>query len=120
MKRAPLLLSLIACSGLTACVYIQDSHVHNKGTDVSEQRVAQVEPGKTDKQWILTNFGTPDRIHSDKDGLEVFEYVSERTERSESRFILLFSVESDKVVAKHVTRVVMRNGIVESVSTTDG
>jgi outer membrane protein assembly factor BamE (lipoprotein component of BamABCDE complex) len=116
MKR---LLALVPFLALTACVYVQDSHTRDKGTEVSQQQVAKVEPGKTTKEWVLTNLGTPDRIHSEKDGLEVFEYISERTERSDSKFFLLFSVQSDKTISKKVTRVVMRNGIVESINTTD-
>lgn len=117
MKR---LLALIPFLALTACVYVQDSHTRNKGTEVSQNQVAKVEPGTTTKEWILTNIGTPDRIHAEKDGLEVFEYVSERNEKSDHKFFLLFSVESDKVVSKKITRVVMRNGIVESINTTEG
>ena len=116
MKR---LLILIPFFALTACVYVQDSHTRSKGTEVSQSQVAKVEPGKTTKEWILTNLGTPDRIHAEKDGLEVFEYVSERNERSESKFILLFSVESDKVISKKITRVVMQNGVVDSINTTE-
>jgi outer membrane protein assembly factor BamE (lipoprotein component of BamABCDE complex) len=117
MKR---LLAVIPFFALTACVYVQDSHTRNKGTEVSQNQVAKVEPGKTTKEWILSNLGTPDRIHAEKDGLEVYEYVSERNERTESKFFLLFSVESDKTVAKKVTRVVMTKGIVDSITTTDG
>ena len=116
MKR---LLALIPCLALTACVYVQNSHMRSKGTEVSKQQVALVEPGKTNKEWVLANLGTPDRIQADKDGLEIYEYVSEQTERSEKKFILLFSIESDNVVSRRVTRVVMKNGIVESVNTTD-
>jgi len=117
MKR---LLALIPFLALTACVYVQDSHTRNKGTEISQNQVAKVEPGKTTKEWILTNLGTPDRIHAEKDGLDVYEYVAERTEKSESKFFLLFSVESDKTVSKKITRVVMKNGIVDSITTTEG
>ena len=117
MKRALILIPMLA---LTACVYVQDSHIRDKGTQVNQQTVAKVEPGKTNKEWVLSNLGTPDRIQSEKDGLEVYEYISERNERSESKFFLLFSVESDKTVSKKVTRVVMRNGIVESINTNEG
>ena len=116
MKR---LLALIPCIALTACVYTQDSHLRSKGSEVSKQQVTLVEPGKTDKIWILANLGTPDRVQADKDGVEIYEYINERTEKMESRFFLLFSIESDKVVSRRVTRVVMRNGIVESINTTD-
>jgi outer membrane protein assembly factor BamE (lipoprotein component of BamABCDE complex) len=117
MKR---LFALIPFLALTACVYVQDSHTRNKGTEVSQSQVAKVEPGKTTKEWILANLGTPDRIHAEKDGLEVFEYVSEQNQRSDHKFFLLFSVESDKVVSKKVTRVVMQNGIVDSINTSEG
>ncbi|HTE40647.1 MAG TPA: hypothetical protein VK629_07450 [Steroidobacteraceae bacterium] len=116
MKRLVVLASLLALSG---CVYMQDTHVHRKGSEVSKEQVAQIEPGKTDKAWILKNLGTPDRLHADSGGLEVFEYISERTSRTESKFILLFSIESDRVVSRKVTRVIMRNGLVESISTSD-
>ena len=117
MKRLLLVLPLIA---LSACIYTQDSHVRNRGNDVSKQEVALVEPGKTDKAWVLQHLGTPDRIQADKSGVDVYEYISERTERRESRFILLFSVESDKVISRKITRVVLRDGIVESINTVDG
>lgn len=120
MKRLLALASVLALSVVSsACVYIQDSHVRHKGTEVNKQQVAQIEPGKTDKEWILSNLGVPDRIHSDKDGLEILEYVSERREHSEKKFILLFSVESDKTLSRQVTRIVLRNSIVESITTSD-
>jgi outer membrane protein assembly factor BamE (lipoprotein component of BamABCDE complex) len=116
MKR---LLALMPCLALTACVYVQHSHTGRKGTEVNKEQVALIEPGKTDKEWILANLGTPDRVQAEKDGLEIYEYVSERTEHSKQRFIVLFSVESDKVISRTIMRVVMRNGIVESIKTVD-
>jgi len=116
MKR---LLVLIPLFALTACVYVQDSHLRNKGTEVSKEQAALVVLGKTEKSWVLANLGTPDRIQADKDGIEVYEYISERRNRSEKKFILLFSIESDTVISRQVTRVVMRNGVVESIKTTD-
>lgn len=116
MRKLILLLPVLA---LSACVYVQNSHVRQHGTDVSTRQVAQVEPGKTDKSWVLANLGTPDRIQSDTSGVEVYEYLSEKTQRSEKRFILLFSVESDKVISRKVTRVVLKDGIVESINTVD-
>ena len=120
MKRLLALASVLALSAVSsACVYIQDSHVRHKGTEVSKQHVAQIEPGTTSREWLLSNLGAPDRIHADKDGLEIFEYVSERREHSERKFILLFSVESNKTLSRQVTRIVLRNSVVESFTTTD-
>jgi outer membrane protein assembly factor BamE (lipoprotein component of BamABCDE complex) len=106
MRKFVLLFSALALSG---CVYVQNSHVRHHGNDVSKQQVALIEPGKTDKSWVLQNLGTPDRIQSDVSGVEVYEYLSERTRRSEKRFILLFSVESDKVLSRKITRVVLKD-----------
>jgi outer membrane protein assembly factor BamE (lipoprotein component of BamABCDE complex) len=112
-----LLIALVACAAVSGCVFSHHSELHQKGTTVSSERMAQIVPGMTDRDWILTNLGTPDRIHADKDGLEVFEYVSKTTKHTDSDFIVLFSWDTEKVVETVVTRIVMRNGIVESFDT---
>lgn len=113
------LVLLASCLLLTACVYSQHTNEKYQGTRVSQQQVALIETGKTNKQWVLANIGIPDRTQADKDNYEVFEYVSERVEKSNKSFIFLFDVDSDKVLSRNVTRIVMRNGIVESVGTND-
>ena len=112
--------ALVLCASLTGCVYVQDTHSHQKGSSVSKEQVALVQPGKTDREWVLKNLGTPDRIQSDRDGLEVFEYVSEKRQHVERKFILLFSVKDDNVVSQQTTRVVLRNGVVDSIAVTGG
>jgi outer membrane protein assembly factor BamE (lipoprotein component of BamABCDE complex) len=113
MKRVMAL--LICALALTGCVYVQDTHSYQKGSNISKEQAAHVQAGKTDREWLLKNFGTPDRIHGDKDGFEVFEYLSEKTRRVESKFILLFSFEDERVVSQKTTRVTLRNGVVESI-----
>ena len=112
------LVVLALCCALSGCVFSHHSNLHQKGTQVSAERLTQIVPGTTDRDWVLTNIGTPDRIHADKDGLEVFEYVAKTTKHTDSDFILLFSWDTEKVVETVVTRIVMRNGIVESFDTT--
>jgi outer membrane protein assembly factor BamE (lipoprotein component of BamABCDE complex) len=109
---------LALCAALSGCVFSHNSNLHQKGTEVSADRMMQIVLGTTDRDWILTNIGTPDRIHADKDGLEVFEYVSKTTKHTDSDFIVLFSWDTEKVVETVVTRIVMRNGIVENYETT--
>jgi outer membrane protein assembly factor BamE (lipoprotein component of BamABCDE complex) len=116
MKR---LLLLIPCIALSACVYNQHTNENHKGTEISSQQVATIETGKTTKQWVLTNFGIPDRTQVEKDGLEVFEYVYERTQKSNKSFIFLFDIDSDKVASRKVTRIVMRDGIVQGINVSD-
>lgn len=116
MKR---LLILIPCVVLSACVYNQHTNEHQHGVNISPQQRALVETGKTTKQWVLTNFGIPDRTQTEKDGLETFEYINEHTKKSNKTFIFLFDIDSDKVVDRKVTRVVMRDGVVVGISATD-
>lgn len=115
MKKIFAVAFLVPYFLLTGCVYTQHASVKVNGSSISEKQVALVETGKTTKQWVLANFGIPDRTMIDKNGLEVFEYVSEQTQKSDKSFIFLFNVESEKKVDHQVTRVVMRNDVVESV-----
>jgi outer membrane protein assembly factor BamE (lipoprotein component of BamABCDE complex) len=113
MKR---LLILIPCLALSACVYNQHTNEHQQGANITPQQIALVETGKTTKQWVLTNFGIPDRTQVEKDGLEVFEYINEHTKKSNKTFIFLFDIDSDKTVDRKVTRVVMRDAVVVGIS----
>jgi outer membrane protein assembly factor BamE (lipoprotein component of BamABCDE complex) len=109
--------ALIACMVLSGCVFSHHSDLRQKGTSVSSERMAQIVPGTTDRDWILTHIGTPDRIRSERDGLEVFEYVAKTTKHTDSDFIVLFSWDTEKVVETRVTRIVLKGGIVESFET---
>lgn len=113
------ILLLMVCLTLGACVYSQHSSERQQGTRISPQQVAAIELGKTNKQWVLTNLGIPERSQSEKDGLEVFEYVSDHSQTSNKAFIFLFKIDSEKNISQNVTRVVMRNGIVEAVTSRD-
>jgi outer membrane protein assembly factor BamE (lipoprotein component of BamABCDE complex) len=108
----------LLCFALSACAISHKTHLSSTGNEVNPEQVALIQPGTTDKQWVLRNLGTPDRLHADKDGMEIFEYVTEEHESSRTSVILLFSWNKEKVVQKTTTRVVMRDGIVESVDTT--
>ncbi len=114
MKQA---LILVACIALSACVYNQNTHKKYTGAAIPPQQIAKVEAGKTNKQWILANFGIPDRTQLEKDGLEVFEYVATQTEKKHKAFIFLFQIDSEKDLSHKVTRVVFKNGVVESIHT---
>jgi outer membrane protein assembly factor BamE (lipoprotein component of BamABCDE complex) len=112
------LLLLVACLTLcSSCVYSQHTHDRTKGSTIKQEQIIQIESGKTTKQWVLANLGIPDRIQVEKDGLEVFEYIREKSTTSSKTFIFLFDIKSEKDISKTLTRVVMRNGLVESVTT---
>ena len=112
-------LILIPCLTLTACVYQQGTSQHHQGTSVSQQQVGLIQSGKTTKQWVLTNLGIPDRSQTERDGLEVFEYISDHTEKSNKTLLFVFNIDAEKEISHQVTRVVMRNDVVESVGASD-
>jgi outer membrane protein assembly factor BamE (lipoprotein component of BamABCDE complex) len=118
-KTMKSLVSVAACVLLCSCVYSQHNYDHTKGSSVKQEQLVQIESGKTTKQWVLANLGIPDRTQVDKDGLEVFEYVREKSTTSSKTFIFLFDIKSEKDISKTLTRVVMRNGIVETVTTSN-
>lgn len=103
---------------MTACVYVQNTH-QDQSNRIDKQKMVQIEIGKTDKQWIISNMGTPDKIQSGKDGLETYEYVNESKIKSDRTFIFLFSIKSEKIIAKRVLNINFKNNIVESVNTRD-
>ncbi len=118
MSRTLLLAPFFILS-LSACVYNQHSQERSAGVVVSQQQLTGVEIGKTTRQVLLTQWGIPDRTQQEKDGLEIFEYINERSTKSNKSFIFLFNIDSDKVVSRKVTRVAIRDGVVASVNTSE-
>ncbi len=115
MKKLIVILARIV---MTACVYTQNTY-QNESNNIDKQKMVQIETGKTDKQWIIANLGMPDKIQSNQDGTEIYEYVNERKMKSDKRFIFLFSINSEKVVAKRILGITFKNGVVDSVNTRD-
>lgn len=116
MKRT--LLMIISLFFMSACVYTQNTY-QKESNNIDKQKMVQIETGKTDKQWIIANLGMPDRIQSNQDGTEIYEYVNERKVNSDKRFIFLFSINSEKVIAKRTLSVAFKNNIVNAVNTQD-
>ncbi len=112
------LIVILACIFMTACVYTQNTR-EDQSDGLDKQKTVQIEVGKTDKQWVISNLGVPDKIQSEKDGTEIYEYISENRVKSERTFIFLFSLKSEKVTDKQTFSIHFKNNIVESVSTRD-
>lgn len=103
---------------MTACVYTQNTH-QNQNNSIDKQKLVQIEVGKTDKQWVINNMGMPDKIQSDKNGLEIYEYINETKIKADRKFIFLFSINSEKVTAKRILSLAFKDGIVDSINTRD-
>ena len=103
---------------MTACVYTQNTH-QDQSNHIDKQKMVQIKVGKTDKQWIISNMGMPDKIQSGKDGLETYEYINESKLKSDRSFIFLFSIKSEKITTKRILSINFKNNIVESDNTRD-
>lgn len=112
------LIVILACIFMTACVYTQNTR-QDQSNRLDKQKVVQIEVGKTDKQWVISNLGVPDKIQSDKDGVEIYEYTSENHIKSERTFIFLFSLKSEKITDKQTFSIQFKDNIVESISSRD-
>jgi outer membrane protein assembly factor BamE (lipoprotein component of BamABCDE complex) len=103
---------------MTACVYTQNTH-QDQNNHIDKQKMVQIEVGKTDKQWVINNMGMPDKIQSDNNGIEIYEYINETKIKADRKFIFLFSINSEKVTAKRILSLSLKNGIVDSINTRD-
>lgn len=103
---------------MTACVYTQNTH-QDQNNAIDKQKLVQIEVGKTDKQWVINNMGMPDKIHSNSEGNEIYEYVNETKIKSTRKFIFLFSINSEKVTAKRILSLTLKNGVVDAINTRD-
>jgi predicted esterase YcpF (UPF0227 family) len=91
------LIVILACIVMTACVYTQNTY-QNESNNIDKQKMVQIETGKTDKQWIIANLGMPDKIQSNQDGTEIYEYVNERKVKSDKRFIFYSRLTRKKLL----------------------
>jgi len=99
---APFLLVLALAAG--ACA----PRVHNQGHEVDPERLAQVEPGKTNRDQVMEILGSPSS--NSTFGPEIWYYVSQQV-----HFTLFFKPEVNdrKVIAVEFDQ----DGVVSTVST---
>ncbi|NJO12953.1 MAG: hypothetical protein HC872_05225 [Gammaproteobacteria bacterium] len=111
MKR---IAALATCLTLSGCVLSHHSRLSDRGHEFSPEALAEVRLGETDRRWVLDHLGNPDRMYADSNGV-IYEYVGKTIRKSDTDFILLFSWQTERVIEEVVTRIVMRNDIVQSI-----
>lgn len=89
---ARLLLTLGVLS-MTGCLFTVDSDRHEGASPWSEGQVARIERGSTSADWVLSSFGTPERITRHEDGSEVWRYSRSSKVETEIGLFLLFHVD---------------------------
>jgi outer membrane protein assembly factor BamE (lipoprotein component of BamABCDE complex) len=99
---------------LGGCLITSSSKSYQSGTYVSRATLNQIEPGKTDQEFVLAVLGPPSSQTTLHDGAELWKW--EYTRRHTSSGAVLFLVASGSESENRVTSFVLfRQGIVERV-----
>ncbi len=89
----------VLCAALTGCLLHVESDVRPTRTGWSEEDVARLEVGRSDREWVRGTFGDPSAVIAGDGGAEVWEYRNRSERDTEVGLFLIFSVdvESERV-----------------------
>ncbi|MBN2507207.1 MAG: outer membrane protein assembly factor BamE [Verrucomicrobia bacterium] len=97
MIRA-LILTLLLMAVSPGCTVISsNSSTSHSGTQVPEETIAQLEVGKTTKEWVIATLGAPTSASSVNEKTEVLRYTSTRTRKTHSGLLLVLSANNQTV-----------------------
>lgn len=118
MKKALSILFMVLLTGtfLTGCMINHRSHSDSSSNyPISKTQLDSVEPGVTTKEWVIENFGEPDRERHLQESKETLIYENTRHKSSHFSLFLLFNshTSEDK---KEIVSFKVKDGIVDSYS----
>lgn len=87
------LVTLGICVGLTSCLIGTSSRTENSGTYVSQETLAQIQPGKS-KSYVVALIGEPTIKKIVDDGTEIWKW--NYTEEKNSSGHVIFLVSTNK------------------------
>jgi outer membrane protein assembly factor BamE (lipoprotein component of BamABCDE complex) len=87
----------LACSPLlVGCVIVNaDSHTKYEGRYVSDETLAQIQPGAT-QEYVLALMGEPSNRTELSDGTSIWKWAYSKRVSSQNHVLLLFSGDSSK------------------------
>jgi outer membrane protein assembly factor BamE (lipoprotein component of BamABCDE complex) len=89
-------LPLAAVPTLGGCVIVNaDSHTRYEGRYVSDETLAQIQPGAT-QEYVTALLGEPSSRNELSDGSSVWKWAYSKRVTSQSHVLLLFSGDSSK------------------------
>lgn len=119
MKKSfsPIFLLLLTGTLLTGCMISHRSHTSetSSGFAISKTQLDSIKPGVTTKDWVIDNFGEPDRERHLKDGEEVLIYENIKHKSEHFSLFLIFNSHTSEDI-KEVIRFKIKDGIVASYS----
>lgn len=107
---APAMLTVLGL-GLSGCLVGTTSQVRRDGAYVAEDTLRKIEPGKTDKAWVLATLGEPSERNQLDAGHELWKYSCKETRNSSGYVFLIFGGDDHKVTQEKVF-VEMQDGVV--------
>ena len=118
MKKAlPILLTvLLTGTLLQGCMISHRSHESSdRSSDcaVSVEKLNLVEPGVTTKEWVIDNFGEPDKEKYLQDGEEILVYENTKHKSSNLSIFLIFNSHTSEDIKESISFKI-RDGIVKS------
>lgn len=105
-----IVLVLVAAS-MTGCLFVVDSRQSIGDQQWSRGELDRVEIGRTQASWVRSNFGSPDRVSTYDDGLEVWRYRNTSESESKVGLFLLFRVNIERESAETLA-LEIRDGVV--------
>jgi outer membrane protein assembly factor BamE (lipoprotein component of BamABCDE complex) len=112
---------LILAAGLAAsttlmsgCLVAGSSRTYQSGTYVGRGTLAQIEPGKTNEEFVLASLGPPTSKITMDDGAELWKWEYTRR-RSSSGAVFLLLASDTHHESRTVTYILFRDRIVERV-----
>jgi len=102
---------ILVAASMTGCLFVVDSRESIGDQQWSRAEVDRVETGSTSAAWVRSNFGSPDRISTYDDGMEVWRYRNTSESESEIGLFLLFNINIERESAETLA-LEIRDGVV--------
>ncbi|MBC53634.1 MAG: hypothetical protein CMQ34_07335 [Gammaproteobacteria bacterium] len=102
---------ILVAATMTGCLFVVDSRESIGDQQWSEAELDRVTVGSTDAAWIRSNFGSPDRVSTYDNGMEVWRYRNTSESESEIGLFLLFNINVERESAETLA-LEIRDGVV--------
>lgn len=109
----PCLLTAAMCLPLGGCLVVASSETsyQGAGSTVSPATLAQIEPSKTTREWVVSTLGKPTSTTKPSEDVEVMRYDCIKRVTNSAAVFLIFA-GNDKKQSRQSIFLEIRNGVV--------
>ena len=101
-KRLGISATLLGLALSCGCLVGGNSTVKRDGNYVAESTLDQIEPGKTDKAWVLATLGDPTEKKQLDPGHELWKYAYKETKEGDGYVFLIFAGSGKTITGGNV------------------